>query len=120
MATDWPSTLPSFGIDFYEDWEMPVTKTSVETGIEKVRPMWTQPDRIYTITFPGLDADDKTDLTDYFEDIGWGGGIIRWTHPTDASVIYVRLDGPLSFTHLGGDQWATTFRLKRVPDEVAI
>ena len=118
MATEWPMTLPDPFMDFYEEWDMPTTKTVVEMGIEKVRPLFTEAHRTYTVTFPVLTADQKDDMTDFFEDIGWGGGDITWTHPASAAVVYVRLDGSLVFRGIGNNEWTTTFRLKRVPNAV--
>lgn len=120
MATTWPTTLPDPHVSFAEEWDMPVVDTTMEMGVYRSRPMFTATPREFTITYPALDADEKTDLTDFLESIGWGGGTIIWTYPDGATTHYVKFMGPLRFQHIGNSKWSTTFRLKKVPDAVAV
>lgn len=120
MATPWPTTLPEPFVDFQESWEMPVVETTMEMGIDKARPMFTETPRLFTVTFMALDADEKEDMTDYFQSIGWGGGTITWTHPGTSESIYVKLKGPVVFQHIGKDLWTTTIQFKRVPNAIAV
>ena len=118
MATAWPSALPDPFVDFHETWDMPTVTSQTEMGVDRSRPLFTEPNRTYTVTWTYLSADEKSDITDFFESIGWGAGDITWTHPGDSSTIYVRLVGPVTFRSIGNNKWALTIQFKRVPDSV--
>ncbi len=120
MATEWPITLPDPFIDFKESWDMPSVTSQTEMGVSRNRILFTSANRLYTVRWPYLTADEKEDITDFFNFIGWNAGYIEWTHPGDASTLYVRLHGPVQFQSIGSNKWTTTLQFLRVDNAAAI
>jgi len=120
-VADWPSGLPEPSVDFQEAWDMPTVSSPTEMGMPRQRPEFTYTPIRYSIVFPFLTEDEKTDITDHFDGIGWGGGITRWTHPgSGAATVYTRLQGSVNFRALGNYKYSCFFVWEKVPDEAAL
>lgn len=123
MPNAWPATLPQYPLEdsVTESQEPIVQRSTMSTGLERVRRRYTSPVRKFTIGVGPLTLTQVETLDVFFTTTCKGGAeTVEWYHPrkvqdSDFTQVELRFVGTPMYKPMGGGFWRADFSMEILP-----